>query len=317
MFILKGNDLNERPIIICLFGVGLIGTAIKNSFQQNYFNCKLNYLHFPYSWAEREKQKKELNDICKYIKKNKKENSTLKLFIVWSAGKSGFSALEETTIIEYEIYKETLLQLERLVEVNDIEESHFYLLSSAGGVFEGQINVDLTSIPSPKRPYGFLKLNQETFLLERQGFSNKKILRPTSVYSKTNIRNRNGLIGTLMINGLKNKVTNIIGTNTTIRDYILDEDIALFLVQNILMGTNLIAPYTFLASGKTSSLLEIKRKIELLLRKKIFVNYLWNKTNAVDMSYSSSMLPKSLKVSALESNLRILHASVLNYVSDN
>ena len=40
----------------------------------------------------------------------------------------------------------------------------FFLVSSAGGLFEGQRNVGDRSQPSPMRPYGFLKLRQEKLL---------------------------------------------------------------------------------------------------------------------------------------------------------
>ena len=56
------------------------------------------------------------------------------------------------------------------------------MISSAGGLFEGQTFCDARSAPTPQRPYGEGKLNQEQLAWGRKGDAKIHIFRPSSVY---------------------------------------------------------------------------------------------------------------------------------------
>ena len=183
--------------------------------------------------------------------------------------------------------------------------SYFFFLSSAGGLFEGQKNVSHDTQPNPKRPYSILKQNQENHLLNKQLFSSIEIIRLSTVFTIENFSKRKGLIQVLMENGIKNKITNIVGNESTIRDYICDKDVARYIVSRILLG-KVHQKTSYLISGKPSSIFEIRRSIEKILGKRIYITYSNVKSNAEDNSYSSAIRPTNFSTGDLKQYLKLL-----------
>src|SRR5256885_1733395 len=80
-----------------------------------------------------------------------------------------------------------------------------------GGLFEGQRHIERDSVPEPRRPYGELKLRQEQLLASSSAPLVRCVYRLTSVYGHAHTRRRQGLIPTLVVNGLRHRVSTIVG----------------------------------------------------------------------------------------------------------
>ena len=164
----------------------------------------------------------------------------------------------------------------------------FHLVSSAGGLFEGQRHVDAASLPKPLRPYGAAKLRQEGLLLGLQGVA-PRIYRPASLYGTPRPSGRAGLIATLLENARLNRVTTISGDAGTLRDYVLVDDAARFIARQVHEGGALSR--ALLASGKPSSIAEVLSAVAARIGRQPYVRYTTQRSNALDMSYRASALP--------------------------
>ena len=301
------NQIPPSVTLVALFGLGTIGGQIYKVLQQHDFDILESYKLF---WGQPEFVL-QMEQIRKKIEEHLVENNTtlvqvnadVKLEIIWSAGKAGFVSTTEQTEAEFVDYQLALNMVLRLVDQFPNVPIRFHLLSSAGGLFEGaDQEINMETIPLPKRPYGFLKLRQEKALLECQKFSSV-IYRPSSVYGFIAHNKRSGLIPTMIENGIKKKVSMISGSLNTLRDYVHAEDIAFFIVNKILdtvanirnVEQQNLPLIHFLISGKPTSILEIKMLIEFYLRKKIYINFLLAPGNSANIIFHPSLLPIGFK----------------------
>ena len=304
LYLTKNNSGNSIAII--QFGIGLLGSAIANRISSNVPFKKVELKKFPFNWSEEDKYAKSIElFFSKYLEDFRK---TSKTFVIWSAGRAGFEAdsLEAENQLRQFKAVNTILS-NNLVKIH--MSTHYILLSSAGGLFEGQVAVNNNSKPLPLRPYGQLKLNEEQFIKENNLFDEFQILRISSVYSIDVLRKRKGLIQVLMENGLRHKVTNIFGNESTLRDYVLDQDIAKFISNSII--TDEYNEMNFLVSGKPSSIYEIRKSIEKVLGKCSYAVFSAVRTNSLDISFSSAVVAGRFVPSEYITNLR-LHYQKLN-----
>ena len=265
------------------FGIGLIGSAIKKELLGNHYFSNQNVKAIKFDWNNPENCKKQIARLLQVEAISFQQSQ--KIFIIWSAGKAGFSVNEDITNKELLTFK--LITSFLSLQLNNLKvRSYFFFLSSAGGLFEGQKNVGQDSQPKPKRPYSVLKLNQENHLLKKHLFLSIEIIRLSTVFTIENFSKRKGLIQVLMENGIKNKITHIVGNESTIRDYICDKDIAHYIIRRILLG-KIHQHISYLISGKPSSIFEIRRSIEKILGKRIYITYSTVKSNAEDISFFS------------------------------
>jgi len=124
--------------------------------------------------------------------------------IIWSAGKVGVSSIEDECENELRFFKESIQSLlSQLYKFNNLI-IHFILISSAGGLFEGQSFINKDAKPTPKRPYRNYKLAQKKFLstLVNSSIESKIIYRPSSVFSIHNNTGRKGLLTVLFENDI-------------------------------------------------------------------------------------------------------------------
>src|ERR1041385_672024 len=79
----------------------------------------------------------------------------------------------------------------------------FHLLSSAGGLYNGQRNVGRDSVPFATNPYGRAKLEQERQLHLALAHTQRMIYRPASVYGFAGPGTRLGLVAALIHNSIR------------------------------------------------------------------------------------------------------------------
>ncbi len=268
------SDTKETLPAVLIVGLGLIGGSIKRYLTEN--NKYQIIIKSPIKWSSPDNHRFSINKILPYSFEQIKNNPNLpkKIIVIWSAGKAGFSSTNEQIQLELMMFKffcNEIIKFKKLF--NEID---FLLFSSAGGLFEGQTNIHSLSELSIKRPYGLLKIQQENYLDSLPEISRKFSIRPSSVFGEISNRQRMGLIPTMLINGLTYKVTNIFGYYHTLRDFVWVEDIAKFvcmLINSSEYLNNSCLNKIILASGKPSSIYEIKNKIEIILKRKLYIAF--------------------------------------------
>lgn len=308
MLIYKLKDSNNEARVVMHFGIGLVGNAIKNSLYRLQQPQEVHNISFP--WSQQAKALQSLEDIFEKTTELI-DNEHTQLYIVWSAGKCGFGATTEETQAEQQLFCAVTDKMDAYVQTLPIHQTYFYLMSSAGGLYENQSHIDSYSRPAPQRPYGFLKLQQEKHILKKQ-YVKTKIFRISSVYSRYMPEGRKGLIAAMMNNCIQNRVSTIFGSANTLRDYVLDEDIGDYVAKYILAPDDDTSQIQFLIAGQPSSILKIKKYIEVISKKKSYVNYTLIKSNASNICFSPKLVPPEFHPSPLYLNLRLLYLNILN-----
>ena len=321
-----GNDGGNTEIsIAAVFGVGLIGAHIvRNLYQLQY---KVTH-SLPFSWQDPSHRKKETANILDCIRnlmKNPDHNDeqrrggvyplpaqaginpapAIRIDFVWSAGKGGFGMSQDDTLFEMDSFSEIVEMAIDMHRENPSCMVRFHLLSSAGGLFEGQRNVGSDTEPCAKRPYAAMKLNQEQILGSCSDMV-QFVYRPTSVYGFAGLNRRLGLIPTLLWNGSRNNVSSIFGTPDTLRDYVWAGDVGSFIADKILSKTSESETF-ILASGKPSSVFEIFRHVEKILNKKLFCHYISDGGNTEHNTFNITTWPKGWGPSQLETGISKTH----------
>lgn len=289
MIFYKTTDRKGSRLGIIHIGIGLIGTAIKNTLLTEGYMQVEQCLTGKINWDDSDALIKCVDNFfieIDFISYNK-------IYVVWSAGKAGFGTSLDTAKDDFSNFKSILSFIISNISRRAIPFSLF-MLSSGGGLFEGQTLISKSSIPSPKRPYGQLKLWEEKFILSHSAIFERSIFRISSVYSAEILNKRKGLILVLMENGLTNKVSTIVGNETTLRDYVLDKDIARYLIRCIYNDFN-PGQLTYLASGRPCSIFQIKKQVEKILKKRIYISYAPHKHNAANISYAPDIIAKGFR----------------------
>jgi len=291
------------------FGIGLIGSAIRSDILQKF--TVLKEINIPVNWLEisSPKMTEELvSEITDYLSQNNSisEHTT----VIWSAGRIGFTSSEEVTNNELKIFKSLFASLEQLVAQKYLNSSSkFILMSSAGGLFEGQVNINKTSKYNLKRPYTRVKFKMEETVVDSSYFQNYNILRISSAYSSKSVDFRMGLIATLVSNGIKNYTSTIYGNMNTIRDYIYDEDISDYVVR--IIRENLKSKNVeFLVSGIPISIFQLKAMVEDIILKKIYIKFI-DSNNGENISFLRSLQPQGLKTTDIKLNIKRLYLNIV------
>ena len=325
------NDKEKTGIsIAAVFGVGLIGAHLV----QNLLNRQYSIIHnLPFSWQTPqwwEKEKADILDCIRNLLKSPAQDHkqctrevyprppemgikpapTIRINFVWSAGKGGFGMEQSDALSEMDSFSEVEEMAITVLLENPTCQVRFHMLSSAGGLFEGQRNVNPSSLPAPGRPYGFLKLAQEKHLNACDDDLCQFIYRPTSIYGFAGLNHRLGLIPTLLWNGSKNKVSTIYGAPETLRDYVWADDVGAFIARMIDSKTSDSNQF-ILASGKPSSLFEIFNRIEKMLNKRLFCHYIKSGDNTESNTFSMKTHPAGWNPLDLETGIRKTYHAML------
>lgn len=317
----QGEDRKFGPRnVIALFGLGLIGMHVfKHLLERGYRSVA----QLPFTWNDPAAHKQELVAIVNGMSnllinadltpETKKGNPPI-LDIVWCAGVGGFGMKEIEAEREFENYL-TVLQLASNAASDPRQPFlRFHLISSGGGLFEGQLGVTLETPPAPRRCYSRLKLRQECTLLAAKdlcGF----IYRPSSVYGLSGAGKRLGLIPTLLINGSRYQVSTIFGAPDTLRDYVPAHDVGRFVAR--VLSSDQHHPEIFhLASGVSRSLADVKKIVEQAVNRKIFVCYREDiSNNTANITFSQYSLPINWEPSSIETTIRTMLYTLMSTVS--
>lgn len=292
---------NQRPVgakrIVVMFGLGLIGHAIMASVSRS---TDPSARRMSFAWGRRATRLDQMTDIRAEVE-NLIENYSgtgVAVDVVWSAGKAGFAATRHHLDLESAAFEDVLSLSRQLSAFSTIRPLRFHLVSSAGGLFEKQRNVEPTTSPKPLQPYGEAKLEQERQAQECTEKLNCSIYRPSSVYGYRR-GGRSGLVGTLIQNAIANRTSNIFGGLSVQRDYILAGDVGRFVAQRILSIEGAAGVF-LLASGKPTTTWEIVRLIERTLRRRLSVRFQAIHENTADNTFLPSCRPTGWTTTPLD-----------------
>jgi len=287
---------------VLIIGLGLVGKAISIEMAKKFTLVETKKL----KWSSLDSCTETVNQI---INSDHLTQELKKLTIIWSAGKTGFQATEEDINHDLSFFKELNNCLGIHVRNRFPDSTVVYqLISSAGGLFEGQVAINAESKHQPLRPYGILKLEQENYISSLDWINQHSSIRLSSVYTISNFSGRLGLIPTIMKQAVKQKEVSVYGSESTLRDYVLDEDIARFVISQL--EKEELAKEVFLVNGKPSSIQEIKIMIERIIGRKIYLKYNLQQTNSKHISFLPNIKPKGFNTSGLNANLRLLYNKI-------
>jgi UDP-glucose 4-epimerase len=301
MKILVSHEDFDRPQLVLLFGLGLIGSAIEAALLRQGFKILADV---PMDWKSTHGPTDAQNRIERVCVNS--AGNPISLAMVWSAGKTGFFSPEKATEHEYNLFENVFrfyLDLKENLRPSFARLHHF---SSAGGLFEGQRVVRLASTPSPRRPYGILKYRQEQLLLNSLGENEAVLYRPSSVYGPTHQDNRQGLINTL-INNARSGCASVLDAHVmSLRDYVFAGDIGQYVARQIRFEfrSERNSAVDFLVSTKCSSIFEVVEKIRRILNLQVRFRYDDQFGNHENITFSDSVLPPGWRPVTLEMGIR-------------
>lgn len=281
---------------VLLFGSGLIGSAIDRALIRQH-RWSAEALAWP--WSDHAERIRSASRIAA-------EGDFARTDIVWAAGVSGFGSSDEDMARETALVGEVAELAGALARRSD--RTVFHLVSSLGGLFEGQRGINPQSRPAPRRAYGRGKLAQEALAQSLGPAVAARIYRPSSVYG-TARRGRRGLFTAIVAAMVQQKPLTISGSANTLRDYVFAEDVAQYL-------TGLIASacsepgIDIVASGKPTSVAEAIFAIEAQFGRRLYCRYDSDPNNALDMTVRLSALPPSLPRTALPIGIAAVMQSV-------
>lgn len=286
--------------LVAVFGVGLVGGAVLRALRPHGMSSPVE---LPVHWRDPAQRALDLARLTEVIRAP--AGPIDRLDIVWAAGKAGFGARQEELEPEIDAFRDILAWTRALGP--DLPETArtFHMLSSAGGLFEGQRFIDHSSQPRPRRPYGEAKLRQEALLAELRGEVPAHIYRPSSIYGFSGVGGRAGLINTLIDNAKKHATSRIFGGLDTVRDYVLSADIGAFIVRRIDRPEP--RPQTYvLASGKPASMSEMLRIASKVIGRPLYLKLDVQPSNASHITYRTSALPDDWRPTDLETGIRLV-----------
>lgn len=310
MILLTRDDPERGLWVIAVFGAGLVGSGIASALATSRaFEARAR----PVDWRSPSHREADLARIGAELRLLLGSRSDVVLRTVWAAGRTGLASRERECAEELEGFQGVARLAQGLAREHPAARHGLLLVSSVGGVFEGQRIVGSRSTPSPRRPYGRLKLRQEALLGEAGDVLVGRIVRLTSVYGYIRPRRRLGLVPTLIHNGIRQAKTRIVGRMDTLRDFVWIGDVSRHLsgVLQDEAGWDR-PPVLTLGSGKPSSLAEIHRVVEQTLGRRIYVSYSLDPANEADVSIDAAALPAGWLASDLRSNVQRIYRDALS-----
>jgi len=295
--------------LIFVFGVGLVGSAIVKSL--TLFE-KFDVRKQKSDWRIVDNFQLHLNDLSDTVD----IRNVKRIDWVWSAGKAGFAANENDVDSEFLFYRVFLEQIKKLeAQLVITGKSCIHLVSSAGGLFEGQRVISKDANPQPKRPYGQLKFNQEDLLLDM--FPNRcRIYRPSSIFGFYEKGQRVGLITNLIINTLRSKVTSIYGNIDTQRDFVWVGDVGDFIARKVWFDFHTKEDDSnqthFLVSAKPTSIFEIIFTIQTITNLKVLQKFDKTFSNSDQIIFSRGIIPDGWSSSPLNTCIRKVYQRAFN-----
>lgn len=301
-------DTEQDSQAYLIFGLGMIGRHILRDLSRGRgeYGAQL-----PFSWTRDVRDEREERDILGEVGNLCMDARTTRINVLWSAGKGGFALGDGELEEELTAFSTVLKLAEKLQSAAPEACVHFHMLSSAGGLYEGQTNVGPETDPSPRRSYGKLKLMQEKLLEDSELHGLKAIYRPSTVYGFAGAEQRMGLVARLIWDRINNRVTKIHGSLNTIRDYVYVQDIGRFIAINMRHGSGTCLKKHMLVGGKPTTIDEVIRIVEKIHPRKPYLNYTLSDFNSENNSYNRRVAPPHWKATDLETGIRAVYGQVL------
>lgn len=276
---------NEAAHVTAIFGAGLVGHNIASHLSAR-TSAEQSYL--PFDWTPTEARAEQIKTIERDLlnRVSTPAATNKRISIVWSAGAAGFSAPQEVLDAEIVSFKR-VIELCQSLCTNKLDIAlDFHLLSSAGGLFEGQRDVDAKTVPNPMRPYATTKLLQEGMVKALPQDITAHIYRPSTIYGYHS-GGRPGLIITLIRNGYQRRTTSIFGNPDTMRDFVHVSDISRFIGDRIITA-NPKGGTILLARGEPTSMRSVIMKVEDIIGHRLYLQYDPRPSNAQHNTYRPS-----------------------------
>ena len=296
----KSQDSRESHLVL-LFGLGLIGSAISNSLLRLGFRLLAD---IPIEWHD-DLQIADAHNVIESLCEPYTE-SRIRITFVWSAGKAGFYSPKNDTDREFAIFQKTVEFAWKLRKKMHTAGFSFHSVSSAGGLFEGQRVIRKSSNPTPIRPYGILKKQQEDHLFDTFDSDELAIYRPSSVYGPMTQKSRLGLINNLINNARNGHITVLDAHVMSLRDYVFAGDIGNYIARRIRFGLddNTNERVQFLVSAKCSSIFEVFAKIKRILNLHAQFRFDDQFGNHKNITFSDRVLPQGWRPVTLDVGIR-------------
>lgn len=316
MILIHGEWATTRPVI-AVFGCGMIGSAIVRRLLA-LGSLKATYLAL--GWGNDHVSKQQMGvieeRITSLILDGRDCFSQRPIALVWSAGASGFLTAKGNVASELDSYASIIELTSRLMRRCPRALLSFHLISSAGGLFAGQLNVNAGANPCPINEYGRLKLLQEEMLMgEQPERLRRRVYRLSSVYGRVRRKQRRTLIPTLIVNGLRQRQSQIYSRPDTLRDFVWLDDVAKFVADRVLddvvpSNPGQLATY-ILASAKPTSAIEAIREVERVLGRKLYVSFSPRPRNDEDITFASDVLPSDWYPCNISTGIRQIFCEML------
>jgi UDP-glucose 4-epimerase len=311
MLILQHPDVAAR--LDLLFGLGVIGNEVRRALLRQPPVAEAAHA---FSWqppaqpAEGDAIAAEVAARCRRLADS---GRPVRINVVWSAGRGGFDLTAAAFADELASFRRVTDLAAALARRADARVA-FHMLSSAGGLFEGQTGVAADSAPAPRRLYGSLKLAQEEHLASHPGEFERHVYRPSTVYGFAGFEKRMGLIVRLIWDKIGNRVTEIFGSLQTTRDYLLVSDAARFIAARMAdapAGRRDCRTW-ILASGKPTTINEVIRVIDRVVPGRSYLLLRPTKANCDHNSFRPAALPPGLTPTDLETGIRLTYSRMIH-----
>lgn len=303
--LLRAQNLNRTHDAL-IFGSGTLGSAVTRSLLRL---GMLHTAHFAIPWENPPARLSALHDVIRFLSLQSCGDSC-SLSVIWAAGRAGFSATPRDASNELSVYADVLNFLKSASRLLSSHTTSFHLISSAGGLYEGQNVSELSKAPLPRRTYGVLKLIQEERTVAILADWSVHIHRPSSVYTLPGQGERLGLISTLVKNGLSHCTTTIFGGLDTLRDFVTASDVGAYVARQVMEDESGIQGVHMLVSAQPTSILEAIKTVESVIRRRLYVN-IAESWNAQDITFSPTVKADNFECTPLRVGIKRVYISAL------
>ena len=283
-----------------VFGSGLIGSSIIAALQRG---GNLSYKQ-PLSWSWPNPTGEQTRAVEAAINHYIDHQPSSHITTIWAAGRSGFGSSEEDMSLEFQAFCGVRTLARELGRNNKDTTRSFIHISSAGGLFEGQIACEKTAVPQPIRAYGHGKLKQEIALLEDAGLGRRLIVRPSSVFGYV-AHGRLGLVSALISAAIRHREAVIFGAFSTQRDFIFAPDIGRYVSEKVRSISSQVTDLetVVIASGRPASIFEIIKTVEDVVGAHLYLKIDAHPGNALNNTFRTSALPSGFIPTSLRQGI--------------
>lgn len=282
-----------------VIGVGLIGGAVCEAVARLPGLRQARTADVPFDWNGAQGVTTAIKSAEQWLGES---TEVKRVRVMWCAGRGGFASTAAALRPELDAFLAVIAWAESLMERYTVE---LHMLSSAGGLHEGQVRVDRSEPAETLRPYAQLKLSQERALEQsRLPAAAKYAYRASSVYGVPKGKRRLGMIPTLVLNALRRKPTTITALSSTLRDYVSAHDVGAYVA-----AESKPAGISYLVMGYPTSIFSLQLAVERFMQRSVPVVFTLSKDNAKPITFSPRLKPLGWRPSSIESNLaRIANA---------